>query len=104
VQFTIPRPCRLKVWHEGGRTWKAELEESADQIQFIRIPAAVEVAWSQFLIVVIPIKALQWKGEGLVGFFVELLEKNMLKERYPERGALEFPQPQADFVAAQWFV
>jgi hypothetical protein len=37
-------------------------------------------------------------------FFVQLLERGLQRERYPERGAIELTAPGKDFESEQWFV
>jgi alpha-amylase/alpha-mannosidase (GH57 family) len=103
VQFTSPAACRLTLTRRG-RKWESLLEKSADQIHFEPVSAPVTAAWEEFLVVAIPTEALQWNGSGQVSFFVLVMEEGILRERYPERGALEFPVPDVSFEDGQWFV
>ncbi|PAW80069.1 MAG: alpha-amlyase [Verrucomicrobia bacterium Tous-C9LFEB] len=104
VQFTTPSPCRLTI-ERGARTaYHAHLEQSEDQVTYHPVDTAIHAAWGEFLVVLVPKSALGWDKGGQISFFVQLMEKGLQKERYPERGAIEFPVPNAQFEASQWFV
>lgn len=105
VQFTSPTTCRLKITRATkGHSYQTSIERSTDQVTFTPIDAPVHAQWGDFLIVHIPKSALGWDTAGQVSFFAYLLEKGIQKERYPERGAIEFPVPSPEFEASQWFV
>ncbi len=61
-------------------------------------------SWRDFFVLAVPRRCLGWKPGETASFHVQILEGEMVQERYPERGLIEFPAPSADFAASQWFV
>jgi alpha-amylase/alpha-mannosidase (GH57 family) len=104
VQFTGPRSCRIRLQAKGRQGWTPTVEGSEDSVLYENVEAEVGVGWGDFLTLAVPIEALGWDRGGTVSFFVQLMEDGLQKERYPERGVLEFAVPQKDFESGQWFV
>jgi hypothetical protein len=84
--------------------WSIAIEQSEDRVHYQPSSHQARAMWTDFLVVALPRAALGWDGGGQVSFFVKLIEGGLLKERYPERGVLEFPVPEEDFERSQWFV
>lgn len=104
IQMTSPLACRATFVSRPGHGWDIKLEQSSDQVSFQSVDAPIEAAWDEFGVFALPLSALGWKPGETVSFFVQVLERGLQRERYPERGALEFPAPSPDFEASQWFV
>ncbi|PTY03379.1 alpha-amlyase [Verrucomicrobia bacterium LW23] len=105
VQFTTPYAARVDLKLQPDGKYAATLEDSPDAVKYTVIEDAKVIAErDHFLVVGIPIKALRWTMGGKVSFFVQLYEEGLQRERYPERGALEFAVPTPDFEASQWFI
>lgn len=104
LQFTGPSCRRIKLERGQRNAFHATLEASEDQVTFHPVDAPLHAIWNDFLILQIPRSLLGWEVAGKVTFFAQLFEKGLQKERYPERGAIEFPVPDIHFEASQWFV
>jgi alpha-amylase/alpha-mannosidase (GH57 family) len=104
VQFTSPHTFRLEIRHYTDKGWEARLEKATGAVSFKLVPENITVSWGQFLFVAVPLRALQWNEPGQVSFFLQLLAQEIQVERYPERGTINFPVPEADFEARNWFV
>ncbi len=106
IHFLQPGDVRITaLFAETG--WKVSIEESRDHVTFIPVEPASGLAiaqWDEFFTAAIPRDILKWKTGAPVSFYVNILEGEMVRERYPERGLIEFPAPSADFAASQWFV
>ncbi len=107
IHFVQPTDLRVILSHVGG-AWVATAERSEDHVTFrpVSLPAGqgIAAAWDDFFVASIPTSVLDWKQGTTVSFFVNVLEGEMIRERYPERGLIEFPSPGPDFAASQWFI
>jgi hypothetical protein len=82
-------------------TW----ETSVDGMTFVTAPGeGIVVSGTTSLVVKIPRKLLGISESHGFAFFIELMEKGLLRERYPERGTVELTSPGLDFEAEQWMV
>ncbi len=104
VDFISPTTRRVTLEIPAGRPPSCRAEQSSDGVHFEPCDIPVKAAWEDFLVVAIPIPWLAWEPGKEVAFFVKLMEKGMVLERYPDHGALSFIAPTEDFEAAQWFV
>jgi alpha-amylase/alpha-mannosidase (GH57 family) len=104
VQFTSPVCCRFRIERGTRNAYHGVFEKSDDQVTFQPVETAAIATWGDFMFILIPKSPLGWDKGGIVSFFVQLIEKGLQKERYPERGAIEFNVPGDDFEASQWFV
>ena len=103
IHFLQPTDLRVTLLPaEGG--WRAKAEESRDHVTFVPVAAEVASAWDEFFVAAIPRRVLHWPEGASVAFHVRLLDGEIGKERYPERGLVEFTAPGADFASGQWFI
>jgi alpha-amylase/alpha-mannosidase (GH57 family) len=103
IHFLQPTDLRVTLRPADGG-WRAATEESRDHVTFAPVAAGVATAWDEFFVAAIPRQALHWPEGAAVAFHVRLLDGEIEKERYPERGLVEFTAPGADFASGQWFV
>ncbi len=73
-------------------------------MKFTVLEGKAVARWQDFFVAAIPRSLLKWKPGETVAFYVQILEGGLGRERYPERGLIEFPSPTPDFAASQWFV
>ncbi len=100
----LSQPMRISATSLEKGGWEIILEHTTDPANPVKVSTNTIAAWKYFFVMAIPIKELSWKIGSSVDFFVVILENGLKLERYPERGAIEFPSPAPDFEASQWFV
>jgi len=83
----------------------AQWESSPDGIHYSPHAGALEAAWKERLelAVELPVMGLLGQGEN-AAFFVQIWRDGVEKERYPERGFIEFDGPSSVFTKSHWFV
>lgn len=107
LHFLQPSEVRIVARDDHG-AWTVAAEGTDDHVHFAPLPDAaakgIEASYRDFFVLAVPRKCLGWTAGATVSFHVQILEGEMVQERYPERGLIEFPAPSADFAASQWFV
>lgn len=102
LSFHEPVAARLIVDTRENKGW---LETSTDGVDFQRDESAVAFRTSEGIVLSVPMEKLGWQGKGeQAGFMVQLLENDIEKERYPERGLIEFSAPSPQFKLQNWFI
>ena len=109
ARFLRPKVCRLTIRPTDTKRANASMalrwETSEDGLNFIdEEPIGVVASGLNSLIVKIPRNLLGIGDTEEFAFFIELMESGLLRERYPERGAVEIESPGEDFEAEQWLV
>jgi alpha-amylase/alpha-mannosidase (GH57 family) len=105
VRFLLPHPARFTLRRTGEEKIETIFETSEDGVTFSLAEApGVEVHWDQSLMLALPRRLLSTKNNHEVAFFIQVLERGLQRERYPERGAIELTAPGRDFEAEHWFV
>jgi alpha-amylase/alpha-mannosidase (GH57 family) len=105
LRFLLPHPVRVSLQKPGLEDSAVIFETSEDGVIFIPAPApGLKTHWGRSLIISIPRSLLQVEGGHEFAFFAQLLEGGLQRERYPERGAIEWRAPGKDFESEQWFV
>jgi alpha-amylase/alpha-mannosidase (GH57 family) len=105
LRFLLPHAARVTLRHPRAGETAVMFESSRDGVVFTPAPAAGLLAsWGNSLIVTVPRRLLGIEPGHEFAFFVQVLEKGLQRERYPERGAIEINAPSLDFEAEQWFV
>jgi len=83
----------------------AWLETSPDGVNFTRSATKLDFSISDRLEVGVPSSLLGWRNEGeTAAFVVQLLDGKLERERYPERGLIEFTTPSPRFRMQNWFI
>jgi alpha-amylase/alpha-mannosidase (GH57 family) len=105
LRFLLPHPARVTLQKPGPDQVEVVFETSVDGVVFTPTPATgLKTHWSQSLIISIPRKLLRVETGHEFAFFAQLLEGGLQRERFPERGAIEWSAPGRDFESEQWFV
>jgi len=107
VYFHHPGALRLHVKQAGKPgEYKAWAERSGNGVKFEPVEdAEIEVACGSRMEIRFPLKHLGFTGAGeKIGFLVQVLGGGVEKERYPERGLIEFSGPSPQFKLVNWFV
>jgi alpha-amylase/alpha-mannosidase (GH57 family) len=105
LRFLLPHPARITLQKPGPDQIEVVFETSDDGVVFTPTPAAgLKTHWSQSLIISVPRKLLRVEAGHEFAFFAQLLEGGLQRERFPERGAIEWSAPGRDFESEQWFV
>ncbi len=105
LRFLLPRPARVTLQKPGSEQASVIFETSEDGVVFAPATATgLKAHWGRSLIVSIPRRLLHVEGGHEFAFFAQLLEGGLQRERYPERGAIEWSAPGKDFESEQWFV
>ncbi len=105
LRFLLPHPARVTLRHPMTGDDAIHFESSRDGVVFDSAPAnGLRAHWGHSLVVVVPRSLLLIEAGSEFAFFVQVLEKGLQRERYPERGAIEIAAPTLDFEAEQWFV
>ncbi|MDX6767705.1 MAG: glycoside hydrolase family 57 protein [Candidatus Methylacidiphilales bacterium] len=104
IMAVFCRPChaRARVLRDGGGSWEA----SPDGVHFeVRKEGMVEVGWGDRMELSIGLNAIGLEDRGeKVAFFVQIWKDGVEKERYPERGFIEFEGPSPGFTLNHWFI
>lgn len=83
----------------------AWLETSNDGLLFEKKNAEIELGIQNCIELGVPFEWLGWKNSGeKAAFVVQVFEKGIERERYPERGLIEFHAPSREFKLRNWFV
>ena len=105
LRFLLPHPARVTLKRPGPEEVEVLFETSTDGVIFTPAPATgLDAHWGRSLIVSIPRKLLRVEAGHEFAFFAQLLEGGLQRERFPERGAIEWSAPSRDFESEQWFV
>ena len=105
IRFLLPHPARLTLRQPSLGKIETIFEISDDGVTFAPVPAGdVMVHWGKSFIISIPHHLIAIEENHELAFFVQILEGNLQRERYPERGAIELKAPGKDFESEQWFV
>jgi len=105
LHFLLPHAARVTLQKPGPEEVAVVFETSMDGVIFIPAPATgLNAHWGHSLIVSIPRRLLHVEAGHEFAFFAQLLEGGLQRERYPERGAIEWSAPGRDFESEQWFV
>jgi alpha-amylase/alpha-mannosidase (GH57 family) len=105
LRFLLPHPARVTLRKPGPEEIAVLFETSTDGVVFIPAPATgLHAQWGRSLIVSIPRRLLHVEAGHEFAFFAQVLEGGLQRERYPERGAIEWNAPGRDFESEQWFV
>jgi alpha-amylase/alpha-mannosidase (GH57 family) len=105
LQILLPHSRRLLLQHGAGGEVEARFETSADGVLFTEAPAdGVTARWGQSLLLAVPRRLLEIEAGHEFAFFLQILERGLQRERYPERGAIEIAVPGEDFEAEHWMV
>lgn len=103
VSFYQPAIARIVV---NIAEKKAYLERSEDDVHFENAPSDIAYHANEHFEFAVDMKALGWKmdeGEN-AAFMVQVFNENVEKERYPERGLIEFQTPSPQFKLKNWFI
>jgi hypothetical protein len=85
--------------------WSGTLWCGHDGVNFQQVKdATVRVSWWDFWVMALPWESLGGNAGEAWSFYVELWEKGLVVERYPERGAIEFFKPRGSYEREQWIV
>lgn len=105
LYFHRPEAVRLHA-RKKAKGYEAWLERSENGVNFKTVPATdIRVAADTRVEIEAPLGQLGCKGEGeAVAFLVQIMEEGIEKERYPERGLIEFSGPSSQFKLVNWFV
>jgi alpha-amylase/alpha-mannosidase (GH57 family) len=102
VHFHSPAFVRLVL--EPGAV-RAHLETSPDGVAFEPSSVPVRFHAGARLVAAFPREILGWgRGAPVASFMVQVFEGGLERERYPERGLVEFPVPTERFHLQNWFV
>jgi alpha-amylase/alpha-mannosidase (GH57 family) len=102
IEFHQPSASRICLDITKSEAW---IECSKDGVHFERIEAKVEFSIHEHIKIAAPLNALGWKTMGeQASFMLQILENNLEKERYPERGLIEFQAPSPQFKLQNWFI
>ncbi|MFZ5807195.1 MAG: glycoside hydrolase family 57 protein [Verrucomicrobiota bacterium] len=102
VYFYQPHTVRIVI---DVKESQAYLEQSFDAVHFQKTTTPVELKIKDALEMSVPHQALGWDMQGKnATFMVQIFEGATEKERYPERGLIEFPTPSPQFKLKNWFV
>ncbi|MDE1171947.1 MAG: glycoside hydrolase family 57 protein [Verrucomicrobium sp.] len=103
LHFVNPTEVRItaEAGREGGR---AEIPQGDGTFADLVLPEKIEARWRDFLVIAVPRAILNFSPAADIGFHVDIMEGEIVRERYPERGLIEFPAPTLEFAAAQWFI
>jgi alpha-amylase/alpha-mannosidase (GH57 family) len=105
IRFLLPHPARLTFRQPTLGKIEIVFESSEDGVTFASVPTHDILAhWGKSLILSIPRSRLALEENHEFAFFVQIMEDNLQRERYPERGAIELKVPGTDFESEQWFV
>ncbi len=105
LRFLLPHPARVTLQKPGPDEVAVVFESSTDGVVFTPVHATgLKTHWSRSLIISIPRRLLHVEAGHEFAFFAQLLEGGLQRERYPERGAIEWSAPGKDFESEQWFV
>jgi hypothetical protein len=86
-------------------TVRAHLETSPDGVAFEPSSVPVRFHAGARLVAAFPREILGWgRGAPVASFMVQVFEGGLERERYPERGLVEFPVPTERFHLQNWFV
>jgi hypothetical protein len=103
VTFMQGNKMRRVEASERDGVWIGSLWQANDGINFERVEDfSVPVAWWDFWVMALPWHRLGGKPGEQWSFYVELWERRLVVERYPERGAIEFRQPNENYEREQW--
>jgi hypothetical protein len=82
------------------------MERSENGVNFAAVPSPdIRLAAGARMEIEVPLGYLGCKGSGeTVAFLVQVMEAGIEKERYPERGLIEFSGPSSQFKLVNWFV
>ena len=101
VVFCRPAHSRALLRAESGAQW----ETSPDGVHFGPDTGRLEMAWHDRLELAVDLSALGLHGQGeKAAFFLQIWKDGVEKERYPERGFIEFEGPSPQFTQSHWFV
>jgi alpha-amylase/alpha-mannosidase (GH57 family) len=105
LRFLLPHSARVTLQKPGPDEVAVIFETSVDGVVFTPAPpTGIKTHWGHSLIVSIPRRLLHIETGHEFAFFAQLLEGGLQRERYPERGAIEWSAPGKDFESEQWFV
>ena len=105
VNFISPNNRTLiisKLRHGGNPT--AELLASDSEPKAKKGINISSARYDQILEVAIPLAELNWEKRAAVGFFLQLLDKEVEMERHPDMGTLNAQVPDELFETENWWV
>jgi alpha-amylase/alpha-mannosidase (GH57 family) len=105
IRFLLPHPARITLHPAETGAEAAIFETSLDGVTFTPRPTmGLRTHWGRSFIISMPRQMFRIEAGNEFAFFVQLIERGLQRERYPERGAIEINAPSGDFVSEQWFV
>jgi alpha-amylase/alpha-mannosidase (GH57 family) len=104
LYFHMPKTVRVVI---DIPTKTSHIDRSDDGIHFNTAQQQIRYIYypEKRIDVSVPISGLGWEMNGeSVAFMVHLYEKTVEKERYPEKGLIEFQAPSSQFRLRNWMV